>query len=59
MLPGEFRKQFFIKHITEFSSVKNIRKDFEKLLYDFNSIKEKNRQDIFKFYIDFMSVHPF
>lgn len=59
MFPWEFRKQFFLKHITDFSSIENIEIDFEKLLVDFNKIEVKNRLDIMKLYFDFWSVHPF
>ena len=59
MFPWEFRKQFFLKHITDFSSVENIQRDFQKLLDNFNAIENKTREDIIIFYINFMSVHPF
>lgn len=59
MKPWEFRKQIFYKHITNFSKVENIERDFFELINNFNSILYKNRKDIIKFYIDFLSVHPF
>lgn len=59
MLPWDFRKQYLEKYITDFSSIENIKTDFENLLKNFILNKEKTRVDILKFYFDFWKVHPF
>lgn len=59
MLPWKFRKQYLAKYITDFSKTLDIEVDFQKIIDDFNNIKIKTREDIFKFFLDFWKVHPF
>lgn len=59
MFPWEFRKQYLAKYIHDFSDIKNIKKDFQKLLDHFNEKKEKTREDILRWCLDFWKVHPF
>lgn len=59
MFPWNFRKQYLAKYIHSFSEVRDIEKDFIELLNKFNELKNKTREDIFRFYIDFWKVHPF
>lgn len=59
MKPGEFRKQYLSKYIDSFSETRDIEKDFQKIIDNFNNLLNKTREDILKFYIDFWKVHPF
>ncbi|MDD2908500.1 MAG: Fic family protein [Candidatus Gracilibacteria bacterium] len=59
MYPGEWRKQYFVKQITNFTKVEEIEKDFQKIIDNFNSLENKTREDILRFYLDFGKVHPF
>ncbi|MDD2891351.1 MAG: Fic family protein [Candidatus Gracilibacteria bacterium] len=58
-LPGEWRKQFFSFRIMNFTDCKNIPRDLEKLITEFNAIQRVSREDILRFYIEFGQVHPF
>lgn len=57
--PGEWRKQVLQTEIQEFSSIENIECDFKRITAAFNQIKQPSREDIFRFYFGFLTVHPF
>lgn len=58
-LPGEWRKQVLQNDIREFSSIENIECDFKRITAAFNQIKQPSREDILRFYFEFLTVHPF
>lgn len=59
MYPWEWRKQYLARYKNDFSEVKNIEKDFQKIIDNFNNLETKTREDILRFYLDFGKVHPF
>lgn len=55
----EFRKHNMWERITKFSSVENVRLDLTKIIDKIVNNKNLSRQDILKFYFEFLCIHPF
>lgn len=55
----EFRKHNMWERITKFSSVENVRLDLTKIIDRIVNNKNLSRQDILKFYFEFLCIHPF
>lgn len=51
--PGEFRKHFLARYVTDFSPVESVESELSELLARLNSIHPLRREDILRFFFDF------
>lgn len=60
-IPWEWRLHDYNPQIptSYWSKKEDIEKDLNNFIQSYNSIKEKNEEDILRFYFNFLRVHPF